>query len=103
MKFRQPEICNISHGSIPIPEKADHNMANHNVIMCDDHSKYLPDILDIAKKNYERFFDMKPGIITQKQISRLSLTVAGWAACDVRDYQSVVQDREHREAQEKSV
>ena len=43
----------------------------------------------MAKQNYERFFDMRPGTSTQQQIDRSSLTVDGWVATDVRENQGV--------------
>ena len=100
MGFRQPEICIISPG--PIPEKADQKTAHGNVIMCDDHSEYRPEVLNIAKKNYEQLFDVNPDTSTQQQIDRSSLTVPVWLACDIREYQSIAQDRAHRDAREEA-
>ena len=78
-------------------------MANGNIIMCDDLTEYLPEVLNIAKENYEQFFDKRPGTSNQQQIDRSSLTAAGWAACDVWDYQSIPRDWALREAQDESV
>ena len=81
------ETQNISPGQIP--EKTNQNMAIGNSIDCDNSVKYLPDVLNMAKRNFERFFDMRPGASTQEQIDRSSFTVTGWAAVDVRENQGV--------------
>ena len=68
-----------------IPEKANQDMAIGNKIECDDFTEYLPEVLNMAKENYEGFFDVRRGTSTQQQIDRSSLIVAGLAAADVRD------------------
>ena len=52
------ETQNISLG--PIPEKANQSMATRNSIDYDNTVKYLPDVLNLAKRNFERFFDIRP-------------------------------------------
>ena len=89
-------LPNISPG--PIPEKANADLANGNSIHYDNLVNYLPEVLDSAKQNFERFFDLRPGTSTQEQIDRSSLGVTGWSSADVRENQSVAQDRAHREA-----
>ena len=64
-------------------------MSIGNSIDCDNSVKSLPDVLNLAKRNFERFFDMRPGTITQEQIDRSSLTVTGWAASDEREHRGV--------------
>ena len=55
-------------------------MANGNIIMCDDLTEYLPEVLCVAKENHEQFLDMRAGTSTQQMIYCSSPTVAGWAA-----------------------
>ena len=52
----------------------------------------------MAKQNFERFFDLRPGTSTQEQIDRSSLGATGWSSAGVRENQSVAQDRAHQEA-----
>ena len=64
---------NISPG--PIPEKANADMAIGNSIDCDNLVNCIPDVLNSAKQNFERFFDLRPVTSTQEQIDRSSLGV----------------------------
>ena len=73
----------LQHLARAIPKNADQNMAIGNNIACNDFTEYLPEVLNMAEDNYDRFSDMSVGTSSQQQIYRSSLTVAGWVACDV--------------------
>ena len=64
--------------------------------------EYIPEILQLAKSKYEYFFCMDPGTSAQYELERSSLTVAGWATCDIASYEEIDKSRLSREAREEA-
>ena len=87
----------MQHIDWAVPEKADRYMANGNVIMCDDQSEHLPEVLSVANRNYEHFFDVAPGICNQQMIDRSRRSSGGVDSTASSQVASQVADRANRE------
>ena len=62
---------------------------------------YLPEVLERACLNLEKFYRMKPNTATEEMINtKTNLTVAGWADSYIEDWDVIDNDRKNREAAE---
>ena len=61
-------------------------------------SQYLPEVLRRACRNFEKFHRLEFGSATEERVDASSLTVAGWADCNVDSFEDIEERKSRREA-----
>ena len=60
--------------------------------------QYLPEVLQRACRHFEKFHRLEFGSATEKRVDASSLTVAGWADCNVDSFEDIEERKSRREA-----